>query len=116
MEILTSADFAAEITAEAFETGFSTGGVSRRMAIKGLGFVSVALLLATMGGCDKILEQIKNRPIRRRLRTGSAEVDADIATYRDAVAAMKALPGSNPTSWTAQAGIHGTVAGGVLFW
>lgn len=115
MEILTPSDFATELTSEDFETGLASGGVSRRMVIKGLGFVSVALLLGTMGGCDKILEQIRNRPTRRRLRTGSAEVDADIATYRDAVAAMKALPGGNPTSWAAQAGIHGTVAGGFLF-
>ena len=46
--------------------------------------------------------------MRRWLRTGSAEVDADIAIYRDAVAAMKALPASNPISWAAQAAIHGT--------
>jgi len=115
MEVLTPADFATELTSEDFETGHASSGVSRRIVIKGLGFVSVALLLGTMGGCDKILEQIRNRPVRRRLRTGSAEVDADIATYRDAVTAMKALPGGNPTSWTAQAGIHGTVAGGFLF-
>ena len=45
--------------------------------------------------------------MRRRLRTGSAEVDADINTYRNAVQAMKALPASNPISWEAQAAIHG---------
>lgn len=115
MEILKSADFASELSADDFDTSSPTGGVSRRIFIQGLGFVSVALLLGTMGGCDKILEQIKNRPIRRRIRVGSPEVDADIATYRDAVTAMKGLPGGNPTSWTAQAGIHGTVAGGFNF-
>jgi hypothetical protein len=87
----------------------------RRVFIKGLGFVSVALLLGTLGGCDKLADAIKNRPIRRRLRTGSAEVDADIDTYRQAVAAMKALPASDPRSWGAQAEIHGTVAGGFKF-
>lgn len=115
MEILRPADFASDIVSEDFDTAYSSNGVSRRIFIKGLGFVSVALLAGTMGGCDKILEQIKNRPVRRRLRVGSPEVDADIATYRDAVTAMKALPGGNPTSWTAQAGIHGTVAGGFNF-
>lgn len=89
--------------------------VSRRVFIKGLGFVSVGLIVATMGGCDKLADAIKNRPVRRRLRTGSAEVDADITTYRNAVAAMKALPASDSRSWTAQALIHGTVAGGFNF-
>ena len=111
MEILRPADFATDITSEDFDTSYPSNGVSRRIFIKGLGFVSTALLLGTMGGCDKILEQIKNRPIRRSIRLGSAEVDADIAIYRDAVTAMKALPGGNPTSWTAQATIHGTAAG-----
>src|SRR6185503_892149 len=85
--------------------------VSRRVFIKGLGFVSVALIVSTLGGCDGLSEAIKNRPVRRRLRTGSDEVDADIATYRDAVTAMKALPSSNPISWAAQATIHGTPSG-----
>ncbi|HEV7475771.1 MAG TPA: tyrosinase family protein [Pyrinomonadaceae bacterium] len=85
----------------------SPNSFSRRVFVQGIGFVSLALLMGTFGGCEKIIEDIKNRPIRRRLRTGSAEVDADIAIYRDAVTAMKALPGSNPISWTAQAAIHG---------
>jgi tyrosinase len=89
--------------------------VGRRVFIKGLGFVSVALVLGTLGGCDKLADAIKNRPIRRRLRIGSPEVDADIDTYRQAVTAMKALSAGDPRSWTAQAGIHGTVAGGFNF-
>ena len=82
--------------------------VDRRVFIKGLGYVSAGLFLATLGGCESCVEQIKNRPVRRRLRTGSAEVDAAIATYKNAVAAMKALPASNPRSWSAQAAIHGS--------
>ena len=81
--------------------------LSRRVFVKGLGFVSMGLILGTLGGCEQLAEAIRNRPIRRRLRIGSAEVDADIATYRQAVTLMKALPGSDPRSWTAQAGIHG---------
>jgi tyrosinase len=106
MEILTSADF---------EDLDPSNNLSRRIFIKGVGFVSVALLMGSLGGCDKIAEAIRNRPTRRRLRTGSAEVDADIDTYRQAVAAMKALPAGNPTSWTAQAAIHGTAGGGFNF-
>lgn len=86
----------------------------RRLFIKGMGAVGLGLLSATMfGGCEKILEQIRNRPVRRRLRSGSTAVDNDIAIYNDAVAAMKALPNSDPRSWFAQAAIHGTA--GVSF-
>lgn len=106
METLTAADFVEESN--------HTSNPGRRVFIKGLGFVSVALLLGTLGGCDQLADAIKNRPTRRRLRTGSAEVDADIATYRQAVTLMKQLDQTNPAdprSWKNQAAIHGTVAG-----
>lgn len=106
METLTPADFAEDLN--------PSNGLSRRIFIKGLGFVSVGLLLGTLGGCDQLAEAIRNRPIRRRLRTGSPEVDADIATYRQAVKLMKDLDTTNPAdqrSWKNQAAIHGTVAG-----
>jgi tyrosinase len=89
--------------------------VDRRIFIKGVGVASTALITATLGGCEALHEQIENRPVRRRLRTGSADVDAMIAIYKDAVVAMQALPGSNPRSWEAQSGIHGTVNGGFNF-
>lgn len=88
------------------------GTASRRVFVKGLGSVGASLLLATtLGGCEKILEAIRNRPMRRRIRAGSPEVDADVATYRNAVALMKQLPASDPRNWVAQATIHGTAAG-----
>jgi tyrosinase len=99
MDDLTTKNLADELA--------SPNRLSRRVFVKGLGFVSIGLLTGMFGGCEKLIEDIKNRPIRRRLRTGSPEVDADIAIYRDAVAAMKGLPGSNPISWAAQAAIHG---------
>src|SRR3989442_10734214 len=89
--------------------------LDRRAFIKGLGWIGTGLLVATFGGCETLLEAIKNRPTRRRLRTGSAEVDAAIATYKQAVTLMKALPSSDPRSWSAQAAIHGTVSGGFKF-
>jgi len=89
--------------------------VSRRVFVKGVGFVSLGLILGTMGGCEELAEAIKNRPMRRRLRTGSAAVDADIATYRQAVDLMKALPAGDPRRWTAQAAIHGTAGVGFLW-
>jgi tyrosinase len=83
--------------------------MNRRVFIEGLGYVSLGLIFSSMfGGCESLLDQIKNRPVRRRLRTGSPEVDQAIATYKDAVNQMKALPSSNPRSWAAQATIHGT--------
>ena len=90
--------------------------LSRRVFVKGLGFVSIGLLLGTLGGCEELIDAIKNRPMRRRLRTGSPEVDADIATYRQAVTLMKAPSfAADPRSWSNQAQIHGTVSGGFNF-
>lgn len=92
--------------------------LSRRVFIKGVGLVSLGLFMTTLGGCEALLDAIRHRPIRRRLRTGSADVDADIATYRHAVEMMKALDSTNPTdqrSWRNQASIHGSVAGGFNF-
>ncbi len=90
---------------------FLSHDVDRRVFIKGIGFITVGVLMGTLGGCEELAAAIRNRPTRRRLRTGSAAVDADIATYRQAVELMKALPGSDPRSWTAQAAIHGSGAG-----
>src|SRR6266702_2673684 len=107
MQTLVPADFATDLDL--------TSEPSRRVFIKGLGFVSVALVTGSLGGCEKLAEAIRNRPVRRRLRTGSQEVDASIDLYKQAVVAMKALPASDPRSWTAQAQIHGTVTGGFNF-
>ena len=57
--------------------------LDRRVFVKGVGYVSLGLVMGVMtGGCESWLDQIANRPVRRRLRTGSAVVDSDIATYR----------------------------------
>ena len=87
--------------------------ITRRVFITGLGHVSAGLALALLAGCDldELIETIRNRPIRRRLRTGSAEVDADITTYRNAVSAMKGLAASDQRSWDNQAAIHGIASG-----
>ena len=85
--------------------------LDRRVFIKGVGWISAGLFFATLGGCECLIQAIKNRPTRRRLRTGSVEVDAAIATYKQAVTAMSALPSGDPRSWSAQAAIHGTAAG-----
>ena len=69
--------------------------------------------MGSLGGCDQLADAIKNRPTRRRLRTGSAQVDADIDTYRQGVSLMKGLDSSNPgdqRGWANQAAIHGVPA------
>jgi tyrosinase len=84
--------------------------LDRRVFVKGVGYVSLGLVLGFMGGCEDWAKKIANRPVRRRLRTGSADVDADIATYKAGVTAMKALDTSNPADprgWAKQAAIHG---------
>jgi tyrosinase len=87
----------------------------RRIFVKGIGFVSAALLMGSLGGCEKLSAAIRERPMRRRLRTGSSEVDAAIDVYRQAVAAMKALPATDPRSWSAQAQVHGVASAGFRF-
>jgi tyrosinase len=94
----------------------SPKSLERRVFIKGLGFVSLGLFFnATLGGCERLLQQINNRPVRRRLRPGSSAINDTIAIYTEAVNIMKGLPSNDPRSWTAQAALHGSVAGGFNF-
>lgn len=85
---------------------------SRRDFLKGLGALSAANLALWAGGCESCLQQIQtqiqNRPTRKNIQTLWAANPSDpiITTYKAAVAAMKALPSSNPISWEAQAQIH----------
>jgi tyrosinase len=46
----------------------------------------------------------------RRNVGGMSATDAVLLTYRRAIKAMKALPASDPRSWSYQAAIHGTLA------
>jgi len=85
--------------------------INRRVFVKDVGLIWMGLALGTMGGCEDLAEAIKHRPIRRRLRTGSPQVDHDIATYREAVDKMKALAPGDLRSWLKQAEIHGTPSG-----
>jgi tyrosinase len=79
---------------------------SRRTILQLLGGIAVlGGLPLTLGGCESLLAQIRNRPIRRSLRTLPSN-DPIIQTYRAAVAAMKALQSSDRRNWYAQAQIH----------
>ncbi len=61
--------------------------------------------LLTLGGCERILQQIQNRPIRKNINS-LASNDPIILALKDAVSQMKALPPSNALSWSMQAQIH----------
>src|SRR6185369_6659163 len=68
---------------------------------------AAALTYAVLtGGCECLLKEIENRPIRRCIRPDNAEVTRDLEVYSAAVAAMRALPSNDPRNWTKQAGIH----------
>ncbi|MDM0109059.1 tyrosinase family protein [Variovorax sp. J22R24] len=95
---------------------FQMHSPQRRGFIKGLADAALGLFVATsLGGCEALLQKIRDRPTRRRLTATSAAAQADLQTYRSAVQAMKALPASDGRSWAAQAAIHGSVTGGFNF-
>jgi tyrosinase len=76
--------------------------LSRRDLLKSSG--ALAVMIAT-GGCDKILDEIKNRPTRRNISNLAAN-DPIIQSYKDAITQMKALPSTDGRNWTRQAQIH----------
>ena len=78
---------------------------SRRDFLKGVGAASAAGLTLWAGGCESCKNQIEHRPTRRNI-ANLAPNDPIIQTYKDAVAAMKALPTSDGRNWTKQAEIH----------
>ena len=88
---------------------------TRRLFLKGVGGVSAALVLATLGGCEKLLEEIEHRPTRRWIGSGSAAVNHDMAVYADAVNAMKGLASSDARNWSSIAAIHGTASAGFIW-
>ena len=67
-----------------------------------LGITGVALW---SGACESACKKIKERPTRRNIANLPAN-DPIIQTYKDAVAAMKALPLSDRRNWSNQADIH----------
>ena len=79
---------------------------SRRTFLKNMGTLAALSTFSSLGGCESIAEAIKNRPTRRRIRTGSPEVDDMMQVYANAVAAMKALPTTDRRNWGQQAQIH----------
>jgi tyrosinase len=81
---------------------------SRRDFLKDAGLVSLAGAAFWAGGCESCQQLIQNRPTRKNIQTlwNANPSDPVISTYKNAVAAMKALPSSDPRSWEAQAQLH----------
>lgn len=72
------------------------------------GLLVGASALASMfalGGCEKIFEQIRNRPVRKNV-ANMASNDPVLQAYRDGIAQMQALPPGDPRNWSKQALIH----------
>jgi tyrosinase len=79
--------------------------VTRRNFMKGAGALGITGLALWSGACESACKKIKERPTRRNIANLAAN-DPIIQTYKDAVAAMKALPLSDGRNWDKQADIH----------
>ena len=88
---------------------------NRRIFLKGVGAVSTSLVLATLGGCEHLLEEIEHRPTRRWIGSGSHAVNHDLAIYTDAVNRMKGLSPGDARNWNSIAAIHGTALAGFIW-
>ena len=65
MEALTPKDFAVD---------FDLSKPGRRVFIQGLGFVSVALLMGGLGGCESLIEAIRNSSAARTVAERIASI------------------------------------------
>lgn len=74
----------------------------RRDFLAGAASLSLALAL---GGCERIVEQIRRRPVRRNV-AGMADNDPVLQAYRDGIQQMQGLPQADPRNWARQAAIH----------
>ncbi|HWN11268.1 MAG TPA: tyrosinase family protein [Pyrinomonadaceae bacterium] len=81
------------------------GLFSRRDFMKGAGALGITGLALWSGACESACKKIKERPTRRNIANLAAN-DPIIQTYKDAVAAMKALPATDGRNWNKQADIH----------
>lgn len=78
---------------------------NRRDFMKGAAALGITGVALWSGACESACEKIRQRPTRRNIANLPAN-DPIIQTYKDAVAAMKALPLSDGRNWSKQAEIH----------
>lgn len=81
---------------------------SRRDFLKDASVLGLASAAFWAGGCESCQQLIQNRPTRKNIQTlwSANPSDPVITTYKNAVAAMKALPTTDKRSWEAQAQLH----------
>jgi tyrosinase len=79
--------------------------IDRRALLQGGASFGALLLAAGTGGCEDLLNKIRNRPVRKNVATIDPN-GSDLTAYRAAINAMKALPSSDCRSWVYQANIH----------
>jgi tyrosinase len=91
---------------EALEPELRPLQISRRafLELTAVGAVG-AMLAACTPALTQILDQIRNRPVRRDVSSLPA-TDPVLNSYRAAITAMKALPTTDPRNWINQANIH----------
>lgn len=83
-----------------------TVDITRRDLLKGTaGATALFATGALTGGCESLLDAIRNRPVRRDIATLGSN-HSIVQTYRAAVSAMQGLPSNDGRNWDAQAQIH----------
>jgi tyrosinase len=90
---------------EALEEGLRSMHISRRRFLE---LVAAAAAVMMLPGCTTIqgiIDAIAHRRVRKDISTLSP-TDPDLATYKQAITLMKALPSSDKRNWTNQANIH----------
>src|SRR5436305_1895323 len=80
----------------------------RRFIVTASAAASVAILGPSLFDASRVLAA----PFTRRDIGGLSASDPIITGYKTAVTAMKALPATDPRSWSYQAAIHGTHTAG----
>lgn len=70
-----------------------------------LGGAAGLAALVALGGCESILRKIRDRPVRRDVSTMGTG-DPMLQAYRDGIAQMRALPGSDPRNYANIAQVH----------
>jgi len=84
-------------------------GLSRRQLLTIGAAVGLVALGCSKEQIDQITQQINNRPIRRDIAT-LGSTDPIVETWKNGVAAMKALPSTDPRNWLRQWDLHTTQA------
>ncbi len=91
---------------EAIGSSYLAGlGLTRRQFLQLTAAGTIALVLSGCQTIEQILDKIAKRPVRRDINSLAAG-DPALATFQQAVQAMKNLPSSDARNWVRQQNIH----------